>query len=109
MHWRTRLLNPQQKAVGEFQALATPTYSGSTVVFDRVGTAHNDWRQIEVGYNYGLYGTPTVLNLGARIAELEGARAHVRAPRGQYAIASVTSPSTRPAAMHRYRQRELAC
>ena len=64
MHWRTRLLNPEQKAMGGYQSLVTPTYRGSTVIFDNVGAVHNNWRQIEAGYNYGLYGTPTVLEFG---------------------------------------------
>jgi cystathionine beta-lyase/cystathionine gamma-synthase len=63
MHWRTRLLNPEQKAMGGYQSVVTPTYRGSTVIFDNVGAANNNWRQIEAGYNHGLYGTPTVLEL----------------------------------------------
>ena len=89
MHWRTRLLNPEQKAMGAYQSLVTPTYRGSTVIFDNVGAAHNNWRQIEAGYNYGLYGTPTVLELGARIAELEGAYRTFVVPGGQAAIAVI--------------------
>lgn len=89
MHWRTRLLNPEQKAMRGYQSLVTPTYRGSTVIFDNVGAAHNNWRQIEAGYNYGLYGTPTVLELGARIAELEGAYRTFVVPGGQAAIAVI--------------------
>ena len=59
------------------------------MIFDNVGAAHNNWRQIEAGYNYGLYGTPTVLELGARIAELEGAYRTFVVPGGQAAIALI--------------------
>lgn len=57
--------------------------------FDNVGAAHNNWRQIEAGYNYGLYGTPTMLELVARIAELEGAYRTFVVPGGQAAIALI--------------------
>ncbi len=66
-----------------------PTYRGSTVVFDRQADVSDDWRQTESGYSYGLYGTPTVLELGARIAEIEGARHSFVVPGGQAAISLI--------------------
>ena len=66
-----------------------PTYRGSTVVFDRQADVSDDWRQTEIGYTYGLYGTPTVLELGARIAEIEGARHSFVVPGGQAAISLI--------------------
>jgi cysteine-S-conjugate beta-lyase len=66
-----------------------PTYRGSTVVFDRQADVSDDWSQTETGYTYGLYGTPTVLELGARIAEMEGARHSFVVPGGQAAISLI--------------------
>jgi cystathionine beta-lyase len=73
MHWRSKLIHPGAHAPANFRSLATPTYRGSTVVFERQADVSDDWRQTENGYSYGLYGTPTVLEIGARIAEIEGA------------------------------------
>ena len=50
---------------------------GSSREWQQVFELHeDDWRQVD-RYTYGLYGTPTTLELGLRIAELEGARAVV--------------------------------
>ena len=89
MHWRSKLVHPDTQAPSGFRSLVTPTYRASTVLFERHADAADDWRQSEVGYTYGLYGTPTVLELGARIAELEGARHSFVVPGGQAAIALI--------------------
>jgi cysteine-S-conjugate beta-lyase len=89
LHWRSRLLHSQAKAPEGFRSLVTPTYRGSTVLFDRQADVNDDWRQAELGYTYGLYGTPTVLELAARIADLEGARHTFVVPGGQAAIALI--------------------
>ncbi|BAB54535.1 cystathionine beta-lyase [Mesorhizobium japonicum] len=86
MHWRSKLIHPTAQAPSGFRSLVTPTYRASTILFERQADAADDWRQSEVGYTYGLYGTPTVLELGARIAELEGARHSFVVPGGQAAI-----------------------
>ena len=89
MHWRSKLIHPGVRAPGDFHSLATPTYRGSTVVFARQADVSDDWRQTERGYSYGLYGTPTVLELGARIAEIEGAHHSFVVPGGQAAISLI--------------------
>ncbi len=89
MDWRTRLLDPAARSRRDYQSLATPVYRGSTVVFDSQAQVSDDWQQAENGYSYGLYGTPTALELAARIAELEGARHSFIVPGGQAAIALV--------------------
>lgn len=89
MHWRSKLIHSVAHAPGGFRSLAMPTYRGSTVVFDRQADVSDDWRQTEIGYTYGLYGTPTVLELGARIAEIEGARHSFVVPGGQAAISLI--------------------
>ena len=82
--WRTRLIQPDVRAPGGFVSLAPAVHRGSTVVFERLADAQDDWRSGR--YTYGLYGTPTVLELGARIADLEGARHSFVVPGGQAAI-----------------------
>lgn len=89
MHWRTRLLHPASSVPGGFRSLATPVYRGSTVLFDKADGIIDDWRQEKHGYSYGLYGNPTVLELGARIAEIEGAHHSFIVPGGQAAITTV--------------------
>lgn len=89
MHWRSKLIHPEGKAPEGFRSLATATYRGSTVVFESQDGIKEGWRQLERGYSYGLYGTPTALELGARIAELEGARYTFLVPSGQAAIALI--------------------
>jgi cystathionine beta-lyase len=87
-HWRTRLIASGARPPGGFQSLATPVYRGSTVVFERLQDAVDDWRQAD-RYTYGLYGTPTTLELGLKVAELEGARHSFVVPGGQAALALV--------------------
>ncbi len=89
MHWRSKLIHPGAHAPGNFRSLTTPIYRGSTVVFERQADVSDDWRQTENGYTYGLYGTPTVLELGARVAEIEGARHSFIVPGGQAAISLI--------------------
>ena len=89
MDWRTKLLSPSPKARQDYRSLATPVYRGSTVLFHDQSVVTDDWRQAEYGYSYGLYGTPTTLELAARIAELEGASETFIVPGGQAAIALI--------------------
>ena len=89
MDWRTRLLDPTPQARNDFNALTTPVYRGSTVVFDIQEKVNDDWQQVENGYSYGLYGTPTTLELAERIASVEGAHRTFIVPGGQSAIALV--------------------
>jgi cysteine-S-conjugate beta-lyase len=89
MHWRSKLIHPSAHAPTGFRSLATPTYRGSTVLFERQADVGDDWQQTVNGYSYGLYGTPTALELGARIAEIEGAHHSFVVPGGQAAIALI--------------------
>jgi cystathionine beta-lyase len=59
------------------------------VVFNDAGDITDDWNQYDVGYTYGLYGTPTTLELAARICELEGGFRTLITPGGQCAISTV--------------------
>ena len=89
MDWRTKLLDPNPRARRDYKSLATPVYRGSTVLFDDQSSVKDSWDQAENGYSYGLYGTPTALELTARIAEIEGAHRTLIVPGGQAAIALV--------------------
>ncbi len=89
MDWRTKLLNPAPQARRDYRSLATPVYRGSTVLFDKQAAVSDDWQQAENGYTYGLYGTPTTLELAARISAMESARYTFIVPGGQAAIALV--------------------
>lgn len=89
MHWRTKLAQPQTLAPSGFKSLAVPTYRGSTVLFDCQADVEDDWRQRDNRYTYGLYGTPTAMELGARICQLENAHHTFVVPGGQAAIALV--------------------
>jgi cystathionine beta-lyase len=89
MHWRSKLIHPGVAPPEGFRSLATPVHRGSTVLFERQADVTDDWRQTEHGYTYGLYGTPTVLELAARIATIEGARHTFVVPGGQAAIALI--------------------
>lgn len=89
MHWQSQLVSPEMLAPGGFRSLVTPVYRGSTVLFDNAAQVVDDWRHAQYGYTYGLYGTPTAIELGARIAQLERARHSFIVPGGQAAIALV--------------------
>jgi cysteine-S-conjugate beta-lyase len=89
MDWRTKLLDTTPQARQDYRSLVTPVYRGSTVVFEEQAAVTDDWRQAENGYSYGLYGTPTALELASRIAGIEGARESLIVPGGQAAIALI--------------------
>lgn len=88
LDWRTRLMAPAPKPPAAFSSLAPAVHRGSTVVFERLGDVSDDWRQA-ARYTYGLYGTPTTLELGLRIKALDGGYHCFVAPGGQAAIALV--------------------
>jgi len=88
LHWRTRLIASTPDVPGDFRSLAPAVHRGSTVTFSRLSEAVDDWRQAD-RYTYGLYGTPTTLELGKRIAALDGAHRCFVAPGGQAALALV--------------------
>ncbi|MCB8819070.1 cystathionine beta-lyase [Microvirga rosea] len=87
--WRTTLIHPGVAAPEGFHSLVSPTYRGSTTLFRSAADVQDTWRQEELAYSYGLYGTPTTLELAARIGELERARHTLLTPGGQAAIALI--------------------
>jgi cystathionine beta-lyase len=87
--WQTKLIHTETSVPDGYRSLATPVYRGSTTVFPRANALTDSWKQHEVGYTYGLYGTPTTMELAARIAELEGGYRTFIAPGGQSALALI--------------------
>ena len=61
----------------------------STVLFRDAAAVRDEWDQYEIGYAYGLYGTPTVLELAARVCELENGYRTLSVPGGQCAISFI--------------------
>jgi len=87
--WTTKLIHSGAHVPEGFRSLATPTYRGSTVLFDAAAKVDDNWNQYEVGYTYGLYGTPTTLELAGKICELEGGYRTLITPGGQCAISTI--------------------
>lgn len=87
--WKTRLIHTDAQIPQGFQSLVTPVYRGSTVLFPSAASASDRWNQHEVGYTYGLYGTPTTLELAARVCELEKGFRTIITPGGQAAISLI--------------------
>jgi cystathionine beta-lyase len=87
--WRTKLIHSDAKIPQGYRSLATPTYRGSTTLFPSASTVTDTWDQWQAGYTYGLYGTPTVLELAARVCELESGAHTILTPGGQAAISLI--------------------
>jgi cystathionine beta-lyase len=86
LDWRSKLIHPTVSAPQGFRSLATPTFRGSTTILRSAADVADHWDQSQAPYRYGSYGTPTTLELGARIAELEGGKHCFITPGGQAAI-----------------------
>jgi cysteine-S-conjugate beta-lyase len=87
--WKTKLIHSDATIPQGFRSLAAPVYRASTVLFPNAAAVDDNWNQYEAGYTYGLYGTPTVLELAARVCELEGGSRTLLAPGGQAAISLI--------------------
>ena len=87
--WKTKLIHTDAKIPQGYRSLVTPVYRGSTTLFPSAAAVRDTWDQHRVGYTYGLYGTPTVLELAARICELESGKHTILTPGGQNAIALI--------------------
>ena len=87
--WQTKLIHTETSVPEGYRSLVTPVFRGSTTVFPRANAITDTWKQHEVGYTYGLYGTPTTMELAARIAELEGGYRTFITPGGQSALALI--------------------
>ncbi len=88
-NWKTKLIHSDAKIPEGFRSLSVGVQRASTVIFPDAASVRDDWDQYEVGYTYGLYGTPTTLELAARICELEGGFRTLITPGGQCAISLI--------------------
>jgi len=88
-NWKTKLIHSDAKVPEGFRSLSVGVQRGSTVLFPDAASVKDDWDQYEVGYTYGLYGTPTTLELAGRICELEGGFRTLMTPGGQCAISLI--------------------
>ncbi len=85
-------------------AVNTPVFRASTIVFPTVAELEASTRGEHPGVSYGLHGLPTVRDLQAAVAELEGGRRGVRRavrPDGDHAAAAGAALRRRPRAGHR--------
>jgi cysteine-S-conjugate beta-lyase len=87
--WQTKLIHSDARIPQGYRSLATPVHRGSTTLFPSASSVNDRWDQARAGYTYGLYGTPTTLELAARICELEGGTHTLLTPGGQAAIALI--------------------
>jgi cystathionine beta-lyase len=88
-HWQTKLIHSDARIPEGFRSLNVPVYRASTTLFADASAVTDQWDVHEVGYTYGLYGTPTVLELAARICELERGYRTFITPGGQSAISLI--------------------
>lgn len=87
--WKTKLIHSDVQVPEGFRSLAVPTWRGSTTLFPDAASVVENWNQYEAGYTYGLYGTPTTLELACRICELEHGYRTIVTAGGQGAISLV--------------------
>ena len=88
-NWKTRLIHSDVQIPTGFRSLATPIYRGSTTLFPDAESVEDGWDPYEIGYAYGLYGTPTTLELAAKVCELENGYRTLLVPGGQGAISLI--------------------
>jgi cystathionine beta-lyase len=85
-NWKTKLIHSDAKVPEGFQSLNVGVHRASTVLFPDAASVSDTWDQYSAGYTYGLYGTPTTLELAGRICELEHGFRTLITPGGQGAI-----------------------
>ena len=88
-NWKTKLIHSDAKVPEGFRSLSVGVHRASTVLFPDATSVKDTWDQYEVGYTYGLYGTPTTLELAARVCELERGFRTLITPGGQGAISLI--------------------
>lgn len=88
-NWKTQLIHSETKIPEGFRSLSPGVHRASTVLFPDAASVNDTWDQYEAGYTYGLYGTPTTLELAARVCELERGFRTLITPGGQGAISLI--------------------
>src|SRR6201997_2582932 len=94
-NWKTKLIHSDAKIPEGFRSLSSGVQRASTVLFPSAASVKDEWDQYEVGYTYGLYGTPTTLELAARVCELERGFRTMITPGGQCAISLINLASVK--------------
>lgn len=79
-----------------FGAVNTPVYRATTILFDTVADLEAAERGQYQGITYGLHGLPTVTDLQAAYAALEGGYASLAVPSGLAAITLALLGTTQP-------------
>src|SRR6202020_564152 len=69
--WKTRLIHSDIKVPEGYRSLASAVFRGWPTLSPDAASVNDSWDQHEVGYTYGLYGTPTTLELAVKMCELE--------------------------------------
>ena len=88
-NWKTKLIHSDAQIPEGFRSLNVGVQRASTVLFPDAASVSDTWDQYATGYTYGLYGTPTVLELATRICELERGFRTLITPGGQGAISLI--------------------
>ncbi len=85
----TSCVVPPKTPLGGYDALSTPVYRASTIVFPDAAAYRNRFSRAPDGYTYGLSGTPTARTLEMQLSEIQGAERTILTPSGQSAISTV--------------------
>ena len=88
-NWKTKLIHSDAQVPEGYRSLSSPVFRGSTTLFPDAASVNSNWNQYEAGYTYGTHGTPTALELAARVCELENGTHTLLAPSGLAAISLV--------------------
>src|SRR5258707_13377264 len=88
-NWKTKLIHSDAKVPEGFLALSAPVTRASTVLFPKAAASNSGWDPYADGYTYGTHGTPTTVELAARVCELEGGTRTLLAPSGLAAISLI--------------------
>src|SRR5882762_461290 len=88
-NWKTKLIHSDAKVPEGFRALSAPVTRASTVLFPNAAASNSGWDPYADGYTYGTHGTPTTVELAARVCELENGTRTLLAPSGLAAISLI--------------------
>src|SRR5258708_25031193 len=88
-NWKTKLIHSDAKVPEGFRALSAPVTRASTVLFPNAASSNSGWDPYANGYTYGTHGTPTTVELAARVCELDGGTRTLLAPSGLAAISLI--------------------
>ncbi len=88
-NWKTKLIHSDVRVPEGYESLVVPVMRGSTLLFPNAAAVKDSFDPYGSGYAYGLYGSPTVLELACRVCELEKGYRTLITPGGQQAISFI--------------------